>query len=52
VSGLLRLWAGQADLSIDHVETSLRLSPRERFGAHLTVIGGARLMKRQFDAAI
>ena len=28
VSGLLRLFAGQPDLAIDHLETSLRLSPR------------------------
>ena len=28
VSGILRLWAGQPDLAIEHVETSLRLSPR------------------------
>ena len=52
VSGLLRLWAGQPDLAIEHVETSLRLSPRERLGAHLSVIGSAYLIKRQFDAAI
>jgi adenylate cyclase len=31
-SGLLRLWAGQPDVAIEHVETSLRLSPRERMG--------------------
>src|SRR5262249_20211604 len=30
VSGLLRVWAGQPDLGIEHVETSVRLSPRER----------------------
>ena len=30
VSGLLRNFAGQSDLAIEHVETSLRLSPRER----------------------
>ena len=29
ISGVLRLWAGQPDLAIEHVETSLRLSPRE-----------------------
>ena len=33
VSGLLRVWAGQPDLAIEHVETSLRLSPRERIGS-------------------
>lgn len=31
-SGVVRLWAGQPDLAISHVETSLRLSPRERTG--------------------
>ncbi len=52
VSGLLRLWAGEPDLAIEHVETSLRLSPRERLGAHLSVIGSAYLINRQFDAAM
>jgi adenylate cyclase len=32
VSGGLRLFAGQPDLAIEHLETSLRLSPRERMG--------------------
>ncbi len=36
MSGLLRLWAGQPDLAIEHVETSLRLSPRERIGSAAT----------------
>ena len=52
VSGLLHLWAGNTGLAIEHVETSLRLSPRERLGAHLSVIGTAHLLDRQFDAAI
>ncbi len=39
LSGFLRLWAGQPDLAIEHVETSLRLSPRERMGTPLTGIG-------------
>jgi adenylate cyclase len=51
VSGLLRLWAGQPDLAIEHVETSLRLSPRERMGALLSVMGQAYFFKRQFDEA-
>ena len=33
VSGTLRIFAGQPDLAIEHVETSLRLSPRERIGS-------------------
>jgi hypothetical protein len=36
VSGLLRVWSGQPDLTIKHIETSLRLSPRERIGATLS----------------
>jgi len=51
LSGVLRLWAGQYDFTIEHVETSLRLSPRERIGAPLTVIGAAYFYKRRFDEA-
>ena len=51
VSGLLRLLAGQYDLAIEHVETSLRLSPRERMGNPLSVMGRAYFFKRQFDKA-
>src|SRR5439155_12881200 len=36
LSGLLKLWAGQPDLTIEHVETALRLSPRERMGTPLS----------------
>src|SRR5207244_3113366 len=39
LSGLLRLWAGQHDLAIEHVETSLRLSPHERMGIPVAVMG-------------
>ena len=39
VSGILRIWAGQHDLAIEHLETSLRLSPRERIGTPLSVDG-------------
>jgi tetratricopeptide (TPR) repeat protein len=51
LSGVLRLWAGEADLAIEHVETSLRLSPRERVGTPLSVIGRAYFFKRRFDEA-
>jgi TolB-like protein/class 3 adenylate cyclase len=51
VSGVLRLWAGQPDLAIEHVETSLRLSPRERMGVPLSIMGQAYFVKRQFDEA-
>jgi len=51
VSGALRLWAGQHDLAIEHLETSLRLSPRERIGQFLFVMGMAYFFKHQFDEA-
>ena len=49
----LRVWAGQPDLAIEHFETSLRLSPRERMGVpvELSAIGVAYFFKRQFDEA-
>jgi len=51
VSGLLRVFAGQTDVAIEHVETSLRLSPRERMGQPLSVIGMAHFFKHRFDEA-
>jgi tetratricopeptide (TPR) repeat protein len=51
VSGVLRLWAGQPDLAIEHIETSLRLSPRERVGVPLNTLGMAYFFKHQFDEA-
>jgi TolB-like protein len=51
VSGLLRIFAGQPDLAIEHLKTSLRLSPRERVGQPLSVIGTAYFFNRQFDEA-
>jgi TolB-like protein len=51
LSGLLRAWAGQPDLAIEHVETSLRLSPRERMGQPLVAMGWAYFFKRQFSEA-
>jgi adenylate cyclase len=51
VSGVLRNWAGQPDLAIEHVETSLRLSPRESVDVALNTIGTAYFVKRQFNEA-
>jgi adenylate cyclase len=50
-SGVLRLFAGQPDLAIEHIETSLRLSPREPAGTPLWLMGSAYFFKRQFDEA-
>jgi adenylate cyclase len=51
LSGLLRVYAGQHDLAIEHIETSLRLSPRERIGTPLLTMGMAYFFKRRFDEA-
>jgi TolB-like protein/class 3 adenylate cyclase len=51
LSGVLRLWAGQHDLAIEHAETAVRLSPRERTGTPLSLIGEAHFFKRKFDEA-
>ncbi len=51
LSGVLRLWAGQHDLAIEHAETALRLSPRERAGTPLSLIGEAYFFKREFEEA-
>jgi adenylate cyclase len=52
VSGLLRFWAGKPDIAIEHVENSLRLSPRARVGWGLAVIGWAHFAARRFDQAV
>jgi len=52
VSGVLRLWAGQPDLAIEHIEASLRLSPRVPVGTPVAMMGGAYFFKRRFDEAV
>ena len=52
ISGAIRLFAGQPDLAIEHVEASLRLSPRARFGTAFNVIGAAHFFGRRFDKAV
>ena len=51
-SGFIRLMAGQADLAIEHVEASLRLSPRARIGFPFAVIGQAHFVSRRYDKAL
>jgi adenylate cyclase len=50
-SGVLRIFAGQLDLALEHFEMFLRLSPRGRFAFYLTGIGNALFFKRRFDDA-
>jgi TolB-like protein len=52
ISGTLRNWAGQPEIAIEHVENSLRLSPRARTGTSLAVLGGAYFLGRRFEEAV
>jgi len=52
VSGTLRMVAGQLDIAIEHLEASLRLSPRARVGTTFLSIGAAHFLNRNFDAAV
>jgi len=49
VSGMLRFYAGDLDAAIEHVETSMRLSPRSRVGWGTTWIGAAQFLRGRFD---
>ncbi len=51
-SGVLCLWAGRLELAIQHVEASLRLSPRARIGWPFLVIGAAHFLSRRFHEAV
>ena len=50
-SGVLRLWAGQYDLGIKHVETSIRLSPHENRSANYLNIGIGHFFARRSEKA-
>jgi hypothetical protein len=52
VSGALRLWAGQPDITIEHADAALRLSPRARVGPSLLIIAAAHFFSRRFDEAV
>ncbi len=52
ISSVLRVYAGQPDIAIEHAETSLRLSPRARVGWALFTIGAAHFYARRFDEAV
>jgi adenylate cyclase len=51
-SGVLKNFAGQFDLGIEHLETSLRLSPRGPLGGDPgTALGAAHFFNHRFDDA-
>ena len=52
VSGILRWFAGEADIAIEHVEASIRLSPGARIGMAVSAIGAAHFLSRRFDQAL
>jgi adenylate cyclase len=52
VSCMLRNWAGQPDLAMEHLMTSLRLSPRERSVTSALAMASIYFFKHQFDAAV
>jgi adenylate cyclase len=52
ISSSLRNWAGQPNIAIEHMEVSLRLSPRARVGTSLVGIGSSHFVSRRFDQAV
>jgi TolB-like protein len=52
ISGNLRIYAGQPEVAIEHVEVSLRLSPRARIGWAFYLIGIALFFSRRSDEAV
>jgi TolB-like protein len=50
-SALLRVFAGQPEIAIEHFQNFSRLSPRNRRANHLNVIGEAYFFSRRFDDA-
>jgi pentatricopeptide repeat protein len=50
-SGLLRIFAGQPERSLDDLQNYLRLSPRDRVPAYMNRIGEAHFFCRRFDEA-
>jgi pentatricopeptide repeat protein len=51
-SGGIRLYAGQTDVAIEHIENSLRLSPRARVGWGNYVIGNAYFLSGRLEEAL
>jgi TolB-like protein/DNA-binding winged helix-turn-helix (wHTH) protein len=52
ISGVLKVYAGQPNIAIEHSETALRLSPHTRIGSPLTTIGAAHFFARRCDQAV
>jgi TolB-like protein len=52
LSNMLRNWAGQPDVAMEHLATSLRLSPLERTVTPLLAMGSIYFFKHQFGEAV
>jgi len=52
ISGALRVYAGEHDIAIEHVEKSQRLSPRAHVGPAFFNIGVAHFFSQRFDEAV
>jgi adenylate cyclase len=52
ISGNLRVWAGEPDIAIEHLEVSLRLSPRARSGNGMVMLGVAYFEAQRFAEAV
>jgi adenylate cyclase len=52
LGGTLRLYAGQLDTAIEHIEAALRLSPRARTGPSVMNLGACYFLSRRFGEAL
>jgi len=52
MSARIRIWAGQLDLAIAHAGRAIGLSPRDRPGDHLFLVGLAHFLSRRFEDAM
>ena len=52
ISALLRLWADQPDLAVEHVHRALRLSPLAKVSPAVLILGAVHFFGRRFEAAL
>jgi adenylate cyclase len=52
LSSILRRWSGQPGIAVQHIETSMRLSPRARNELSFFLIGAAYFYGRRYDEAV
>jgi adenylate cyclase len=52
LGAVVRNWAGQPEIAIEHANVALRLSPRGRIGALFAVLGTAYFLSRRFGEAV